>query len=134
MHSRNTHSFSDHPAPMGCSSKCLEGVFSEDRMTEMGHSAYRPPRPWGILPSLREEEGEIHMARRTLYLPVMIAATVAVACAAALLAISQKADAAFPGKNGRIANSAFCDRTDDAIYTIDPGGGGKTKVTRGYQP
>ena len=134
MHPRNTHSFSDHPAPMGCSSKCLEGVFSEGRMTEMGHSAYRPPRHWNILPSLREEEGEIHMARRTLYLPVMIAATVAVACAAALLAISQKADAAFPGKNGRIAYSAFCDRTDDAIYTIDPGGGGKTKVTRGYQP
>ena len=43
------------------------------------------------------------MTRRTLYLAVMIAATVAVACLVALLAISQKADAAFPGKNGRIA-------------------------------
>jgi len=37
------------------------------------------------------------MARRTLYLPVMIAAAVAVACAVALSAVSEKkAEAAFP--------------------------------------
>jgi hypothetical protein len=71
-----------------------------------------------------------------LYLPALIAAAVLVACAAALLAISQKANATFPGKNGHIAYSAFdFDRgPDDVIYTIDPGGGAKTKVTRGYQP
>jgi WD40-like Beta Propeller Repeat len=74
--------------------------------------------------------------RRTLYLPLMIAAAVAVACAAPLLAISQKADAAFPGKNGRIAYSAFDfdGGPDETIYTIKAGGGAKTKVTRGYQP
>jgi hypothetical protein len=52
----------------------------------------------------------------------------------ALLALSEKAEATLPGKNGRVAYSAFGERTDDAIYTIDPGGGAKTKLTRGYQP
>lgn len=47
------------------------------------------------------------MARRTLYLPLMITTTVAVACAVALLAVSErKAEAAFPGENGRIAFSS----------------------------
>ena len=41
--------------------------------------------------------------RRTLYQPVMIAAAVAVVCAVALLVVSEKAGATFPGKNGRIA-------------------------------
>ena len=41
--------------------------------------------------------------RRTLYLPVMIAADAAVACLVALLTISQKSEATFPGKNGKIA-------------------------------
>src|SRR5215210_1843140 len=74
--------------------------------------------------------------RRTLYFPVMIAAAVLMACAAALLAISQKADAAFPGKNGRIAYSAFPldGGPDDRIYTIKAGGDGKTKLTRGLHP
>src|SRR5215203_6187228 len=43
------------------------------------------------------------MTRRTLYLPVVIAAALAMACLVALLAVSQKAEATFPGKNGRIA-------------------------------
>jgi hypothetical protein len=72
--------------------------------------------------------------RRTLYQPVMIAAAVAVACAVALLVVSEKAGATFPGKNRRIAYSVFDERTDDAIYTIGPDGGAKTKLTRGYQP
>jgi Tol biopolymer transport system component len=62
--------------------------------------------------------------RRTLYLPVMIAAMVSVACTAALLAISQKAGATFPGKNGSIAYN-----TGGVIYTINPDGSAKTKVT-----
>jgi Tol biopolymer transport system component len=61
--------------------------------------------------------------RRTFYIPVMIAA--AVACAVALLAVSQKAEAAFPGKNGRIAYQG----SDRVIYTVLPDRGGKTKVT-----
>ena len=77
------------------------------------------------------------MTRRpTLYLPVMIVAAVLVACAVALLAVSQKAEATFPGKNGRIAYSDFDldGGVDETIYTIKPGGGAKTKLTRGYQP
>jgi len=74
------------------------------------------------------------MAGRTFYLAVMIAAAGLMACAAALLALSEKAEATFPSKNSRIAYSAFGERTDDAIYTVDPGGGAKTKLTRSYQP
>src|SRR5215218_647391 len=62
-----------------------------------------------------------------LYLPALIVAVV-------VLVASKKVEATSPGKNGRIAYSAFGERTDDAIYTIDPGGGARTKVTRGYQP
>jgi hypothetical protein len=74
--------------------------------------------------------------RRTLYLPVMIVAAVLMACAVVMLALSEKAEATFPGKNGRIAYSAFDfdGGVDETIYTIKPGGGAKTKLTRGYQP
>jgi Tol biopolymer transport system component len=64
------------------------------------------------------------LARRKLYLPVMIAAAVAVACAVALSAVSEKAEATFPGKNGRIAYVG-----GGVIYTINPDGSGKTRVT-----
>jgi Tol biopolymer transport system component len=51
---------------------------------------------------------------------------VLLACEAVLLALSEKkAQAAFPGKNGGIAYNS-----NGVIYTINPGGGGKTKVTR----
>ena len=43
------------------------------------------------------------MTRRTLYLPALIVAAVLVACAGGLLALSEKAEATFPGKNGKIA-------------------------------
>src|SRR5215207_3463863 len=100
----------------------------------MGHSAYRPPRPWGYTHiALRDEEGEIHMARRrTLFLPLMIAAAVAVACAVALSAVSEKAEATFPGKNGRTAYSSYdgpFPKGDFEIYTINARGGGKSQVT-----
>src|SRR5919107_4801703 len=68
------------------------------------------------------------MARRTLYLPLMIAATVAVACAVTLSAVSEKAEATFPGKNGRIAYSGY-DGNDYEIYTINSRGGDKFQVT-----
>ena len=75
------------------------------------------------------------LTRRTLYLPALIVAAVLMACAVVVLVVSEKkAQAAFPGKNGRIAYSAFGERMGEVIYTIDPGGGGKTKLTRGYQP
>ena len=71
---------------------------------------------------------------RTLYLPALIVVTVLMACAAALLAVSEKAEATFPGNNGRIAYSAFDRGVDETIYTIKPGGGAKTKLTKGDQP
>jgi hypothetical protein len=63
------------------------------------------------------------VARRTLYLPVMIAAAVLMACAA-VLAVSERAEATFPGKNGRIAYSAFDfdGGVDETISTIKAGG------------
>jgi hypothetical protein len=46
--------------------------------------------------------------RRALYLPLMIAAAVLGACVVALLVAfsGEKAEAVFPGKNGRIAYKA----------------------------
>jgi Tol biopolymer transport system component len=41
-----------------------------------------------------------------------------------LVVEARPAEATFPGKNGRIAYSVL----DSGIYTINPGGGGKTKV------
>ena len=73
------------------------------------------------------------MARgRTLYPPVMVVAAVLVACALALLAISEEAKAAFTGKNGTMAYTG----TSDGVihYSLEPGGGAKAEVTRGYQP
>ncbi|HET6659091.1 MAG TPA: hypothetical protein VFH16_04165, partial [Rubrobacter sp.] len=66
------------------------------------------------------------MASRTLYSPVMVVA--AVACAVALSGVSEKAEATFPGKNGRIAYSAY-DGNDYEIYTINSSGGDKFQVT-----
>jgi hypothetical protein len=69
--------------------------------------------------------------RRTLHLPAPVgtlAAAVLMACAAALLTVSEKAEATFPGKNGRMAYSAY-DGNDYEIYTIKVGGRGKTKLT-----
>jgi Tol biopolymer transport system component len=69
------------------------------------------------------------LTRRMLYLPALIVAGVLLACAVALLALSEKkAQAAFPGKNGKIAY------VGGVIYTINVGGGDKTKVTEGGEP
>ena len=68
--------------------------------------------------------------RRTLHLPALLgtlAAAVLVACAVALLAVSKEAEATFPGKNGRIAYNS-----NGVIYTINPDGSAKTKVTDTY--
>src|SRR5215203_279474 len=64
------------------------------------------------------------MARRTLYLPVLIVAAVLIGCAPVVLAVSGKAEAAFPGKNGKIAYVRN-DGNDYEIYAIDAGGGGR---------
>jgi hypothetical protein len=67
---------------------------------------------------------------RTLSLPALIVAGVLLACATAVLAVSREAEATFPGKNGKIAYVAFRVTNGTAeIYTINPGGGGKTQLT-----
>jgi Tol biopolymer transport system component len=73
------------------------------------------------------------MARQTVLLQAaVVAAVLVVACAAAvLLAVSEKAEAAVPGENGRIAFSAK-ESTADAqyqIYTIKPDGTGEKQLT-----
>ena len=74
------------------------------------------------------------MARRELYLPVLIAAAVLVACAVALLvALSEKAEATFPGKNGRIAFDAYTTpdlgSSPSQIFTINPDETGERQLT-----
>src|SRR5215204_2784299 len=77
------------------------------------------------------------MSRRTLYLAALIVETVLMGCAAALLAVSEKAEAAFPGKNGHIAYVRN-DGQDHEIYAINGGGEGKVQLTHNatgdYEP
>src|SRR5215217_7873195 len=70
--------------------------------------------------------------RRTLYLPLMIAATVLAACSVALVvALSEKAEATFPGKNGRIAFDAYAHGrgSRSQIFTINRDGTGERQLT-----
>jgi tricorn protease-like protein len=89
---------------------------------------------WGVATLLREiiakdvkargGEGR-HLTRRMLYLPaLLIVAAVLMACAVVVLVVSEKAESTFPGKNGRIAYES-----NGEIYTINPNGSAKTKVT-----
>jgi Tol biopolymer transport system component len=69
--------------------------------------------------------------RRTLHLSALLGTQVAavlMACAVVLLMVSEKAEATFPGKNGRIAYSGY-DGNDYEIYTINVNGGDKFQVT-----
>jgi TolB protein len=71
------------------------------------------------------------MVRQTVLLQAAVVAAVLVACAVVLLTVSEKAEAAFPGENGRIAFSAK-ESTADAqyqIYTIKPDGTGEKQLT-----
>ena len=69
------------------------------------------------------------MTRRMLYLPALIVAAVLLACVVTLLALSEKAEATFPGKNGRIAYAGWARGKDYEIYTINPDGSGNTQLT-----
>jgi Tol biopolymer transport system component len=46
-----------------------------------------------------------------------------------VLVVSQKAEATFPGKNGRIAYTDWDRGKDYEIYTINPDGSGKRQLT-----
>lgn len=70
------------------------------------------------------------MTRRTLYLPLMIAAAALLACVAALSAAPREAGAAFPGQNGAIV-SAREPSSDEpwSLYSRDPDTGTLTRLT-----
>lgn len=74
------------------------------------------------------------MTRRTVLLPALLAAAIG-ACLATLLAVSGKAEAAFPGANGKIAFAAEpCDASfgcdgDSEIFTLRPDGSGRRQLT-----
>jgi len=97
-------------------------------------SAERPEASgWGVATLLREiiamdvktrGGGGRDLTGRMLYLPALIVTAVVVACAVVVLALSEKAEAAFPGKNGRIAYNSY-----GVIYTVNPDGSDKNKVT-----
>jgi hypothetical protein len=98
---------------------------------------------WGVATLLREILAKDVKARggegrdltsRIVYLPALasLVAAVLMACTVVVLVGSEKAEATFPDKNGRIAYVSYGGR--DGIYTINPGGGDKTKVTFGFAP
>jgi hypothetical protein len=102
-------------------------------------SAERPEASgWGVATLLREIIAKDVQARggrgrdltkRMLYLPALIVAAVLMACAVVVLALSEKAEATFPGKNGRIAYAGWNRGKDFEIYTIKPDGSGKRQLT-----
>jgi hypothetical protein len=72
------------------------------------------------------ERGRVkRMTGRTLCMSALLVAAVLAACSvASLVALSEKAEATFPGKNGRIAYVG-----GGVIYTINPDGSAKRRVT-----
>jgi Tol biopolymer transport system component len=56
-------------------------------------------------------------------------AAVLMACAVVVLALSEKAEATFPGKNGKIVYAGWNRGEDFEIYTINPDGSGKRQLT-----
>src|ERR687889_738501 len=71
------------------------------------------------------------MAKSSHFVALVAAGVLAAAGLLVLIVLGiqeRSAVATSPGKPGKIAYSAY-DGTNEAIYTIDPGGGGKVKVT-----
>ena len=69
------------------------------------------------------------MTGRTLHLSSLVAAAALVACALALLAAPHQAEAAFPGKNGRIAFHKDVAGGNYQIFTVLPDGTGEKRLT-----
>lgn len=72
------------------------------------------------------------MIGRTLRLPASIAAVALAACAIALLITSHKAEASFPGQNGKIVyvSRTYTEEAPYEIFTINPDGTGRRQLTR----
>jgi hypothetical protein len=105
-------------------------------------SAERPEASgWGIPTLLREIIAKDvkarggrgrDLTRRMLYLPALIVEAVLMGCAVVVIVVSEKAEATFPGKNGRIAYASYegtFPKGDLEIYTISARGGDKFQVT-----
>jgi TolB protein len=116
--------------------RCGRGFFVN---VTAGRAVYKnAERPqasgWGVATLLREIIAKDvnarggrgrDLTRRMLYVPALMVAAVVVACALmVVLALSEKAEATFPGKNGRIAYNSY-----GVIYTVNPDGSDKNKVT-----
>ena len=67
------------------------------------------------------------LTRRMLYLPALIVAAVLLACAGVVLVVLEKAEATFPGKNGRIVYAGWNRGKGFKIYTINARGGIRCK-------
>jgi len=59
----------------------------------------------------------------------MIAAAAAMACLVVLLAVSEEAQAAFPGKNGRIAFYKASVEGPDELFVVNADGSGLQNIT-----
>jgi hypothetical protein len=68
------------------------------------------------------------MAKSSHFVALVAAGVLAAAGLLVLVVHERSVEATSPGKPGKIAYSAY-DGTNEAIYTIDPGGGGRFKVT-----
>ena len=79
------------------------------------------------------ERGRVkRMTGRTLCMSALIVAAVLAACSvASLVALSEKAEATSPGKNGRIAFDAYVSKrgSPSQIFTINPNGSGERQLT-----
>src|SRR5215217_1311473 len=97
------------------------------------HACYAPPlTSWGggLTPLFLRPRRKVEEMRRTVLVLASMTLALLLASGAALLNVVKPAEAAFPGKNGKIAYKG----SDGIIYTINPGGGGKTEVTEGSNP
>jgi hypothetical protein len=92
------------------------------------HLVQTPRRPKDALKPAKPAAAGVE-TRRSVLLLAAITLALLVAGGVALLNAVKPAEATFPGKNGRIAYES-----NGVIYTINPNGSGKTKVTRGYDP
>lgn len=72
------------------------------------------------------------MTGRTLHLTALIVATMLLACSAAWIAAPGRADAAFPGENGKLVFGYLYDNGGGptGIYTVNPDGTEGTEIVR----